>query len=444
MTDTELYRQLLGLTAPWQVSRVELNIAQQEVRVHVSYDFAQPHLLCPECGQPGPYYDLREERAWRHLDSCQFQTFLVARLPRIECREHGVKTIAAPWCEPHSRFTLAFECFALAVLTATGVQARAAALLRLSPTQVQELMARAVDRGLARRDRQQPLPHLSLDEKSFKQGHHYISVLGDSLGKGVLDVVEGRTLEAAKSLLQNSLSSSQRAGVASVSMDMWPAFAGAKAQVLPQAQTVHDRFHIAGYLSDAVDKTRRDESRTLAKAGASPLVKNPLVKNLLVKNPLVKNPLVKSKWLWLRSPEKLTDKQRALFTALQAHDLETSKVWSFKEAFRDFFSAGSVSERDFFSAGSVSEGEAFFWNWYEQAQALGNKHLTKVAQMLCEHLPGLLAYLQHRTSNAVAEGLNAQIQLIKARARGFRRFAQFRIAILFFLGKLDMNPHKTR
>ncbi len=413
MTDTELYRQILGLTAPWQVSRIELDAPQQEVRVYVTYDFGQPHLLCPECGQAGPYYDLREERTWRHLDSCQFQTFLVARLPRIRCRVHGVKTIAAPWCEPHSRFTLAFECFALAVLTATGVQSKAARLLRLSSTQVQEVMARAVERGLTRRNQEQHLPHLSLDEKSFQQGHHYITVLGDSLGKGVLDVVEGRTLEAAKSLLLSSLSLSQREQVASVSMDMWPAFAGAKEQVLPKAQTVHDRFHIAGYLSDAVDKTRRDENRTLTQVGASPLVK--------------------SKWLWLRSPEKLTDKQRALFAALQSHDLETSKVWSFKEAFRDFFCAGSVEE-----------GEAFFWNWYEQALALGNKHLTKVTQMLRDHLPGLLAYLRHRTNNAVAEGLNAQIQLIKARARGFRRFVQFRIAILFFLGRLDMNPHNTR
>lgn len=411
MTDTELYRQLLGLTAPWQVSHVELSIEQQTVRVHVAYDTAQSSLLCPECGQAGPGYDLREERAWRHLDSCQFQTFLVARLPRIQCQTHGVQTIDAPWCEPSSRFTLAFECFAIAVLMATGVQARSAGLLRLSPNQVQDLMARAVERGLGRRDQERRLPHLSLDEKSFHKGHHYITVLGDSLGKAVLDVVEGRTMEATKLLLESSLSLSQKEQVASVSMDMWPAFARAKDEVLPKAQTVHDRFHIAGYLSEAVDKTRRDENRTLAKVGTSPLVK--------------------SKWLWLRAPEKLTNKQRALFVALQSHDLVTSKVWSFKETFRNFFGAGSVEE-----------GEAFFGNWYEQALLLGNTHLTKVAQMLHSHLPGLLAYLCHRTNNAVAEGMNAQIQLIKARARGFRRFAQFRIAILFFLGKLDMNPHK--
>jgi transposase len=359
---------------------------------------------------------LREERAWRHLDSCQFQTLLVARLPRAQCPTHGVKTVEAPWCEPHSRFTLAFECFAIAVLLATGVQARAAALLRLSHSQVHEIMARAVERGLTRRDPEAPLPHLSLDEKSFQQGHHYITVLGDSTHRGVLDVALSRTQEATETLLRDSLSPMQCQQVRSVSMDMWLAFAQAREQVLPQAETVHDRFHIAGYLiagylGVAVDKTRRDEHRRLAQDGASPLSK--------------------SKWLWLRSPENLTDTQRALFTALQSQGLETAQVWSFKEAFRQFFTAGSVVE-----------GEAFFANWYDTALKLGNKHLTKVAEMLRNHLPGLLAYLRHQTNNAVAEGLNGQIQLIKARARGFRRFPNFRVAILFFLGKLDLNPQK--
>jgi len=73
--------------------------------------------------------------------------------------------------------------------------------------------------------------------------------------------------------------------------------------------------------------------------------------------------------------------------------------------------------------------KGFYLFYRERPLALGNRHLTKVAQMLQDHLPGLLAYLRHRTSNAVAEGLNGQIQLIKARARGFRQFAQFRIAI---------------
>jgi transposase len=91
----------------------------------------------------------------------------------------------------------------------------------------------------------------------------------------------------------------------------------------------------------------------------------------------------------------------------------------------------------------VEAGHLFFTQWYEEATALGNKHLTQVADMLKNHLTGLLAYLRHRTTNAMAEGLNSRIQHIKACAHGFRRFDSFRIAILFFLGKLERYPHKS-
>ena len=71
-----------------------------------------------------------------------------------------------------------------------------------------------------------------------------------------------------------------------------------------------------------------------------------------------------------------------------------------------------------------------------------NCHLSKVAEMLVAHSNDLYAYIKHKVTNAAAEGLNAQIQHIKSCARGYRTFASFRIAILFFLGNLDLNPHK--
>ena len=61
--------------------------------------------------------------------------------------------------------------------------------------------------------------------------------------------------------------------------------------------------------------------------------------------------------------------------------------------------------------------------------------------MLLSHLSGLLNYIEHRITNAVAEGFNSRIQSIKAAARGFRRFANYRTRILFFCGKLDLAPY---
>src|SRR5207244_7798784 len=63
---------------------------------------------CPECQTAGPIYDHRE-REWRHLDTCQLQTRLQARVPRVDCPTHGVVQSAVPWATPGSKFTLLFE-----------------------------------------------------------------------------------------------------------------------------------------------------------------------------------------------------------------------------------------------------------------------------------------------------------------------------------------------
>jgi transposase len=412
MDDTQLYAQILGIVSPWHVVRVELDLQAETVRVYLDYHKSKAQFTCPTCGQPSGVYDHREARSWRHLDSCQLKTFLVANLPRVECSLHGVLTVDVPWSEPHSRFTLTFEELAISVLRATQVQWQAARLLRLSPGQVHDIMERSVKRGLARRDKTETLQHLSLDEKSFHEGHHYITVLGDSVGKRVIDVVESRTQEATELLLNTALSPIQRAGVRSVSMDMWAAFMAGCRKALPAADIVHDRYHVASYLNDAVDQTRRAENRALAKQDDTRLNK--------------------TKYLWLKSQDNFTDKQRSAFEKLENLDLETAKVWAFKESFREFFSLRSISDAKW-----------FFYRWFDAAIALENRALTKVAQMLSGHVDGLLAYIRHRVNNAIAEQMNGQIQRIKANARGYRKFESFRVAILFFLGGLSLYPQKS-
>ncbi|MFZ4802917.1 MAG: ISL3 family transposase [Chlorobium sp.] len=367
---------------------------------------------CPTCGEPATLYDHREERTWRHLDSCQFQTYIVAAAPRVRCMTHGVLTVDLPWSEPHSRFTLLFERFAIDVLFATQVQAKTATLLRLTPSQVNDLMERAVLRGLKHRDKDEVIKHLTLDEKSFQHGHQYMVVLGDAERGRVLDVHETRTKDATTALLTDTLTDDQRLHVCSITMDMWEAFMSAAQIILPHADIIHDRFHTAQYLNEAVDKTRRTEHKTLLQQDCTTL----------------KN----SKYLWLKGPDRFTDTQRERFADLRNQDLATAKVWSFKETFRSFFACKTVED-----------GHLFFTQWYKEAIALGNTHLTKVADMLNKHLTGLIAYLRHHRTNAMAESLNSRIQHIKACAHGFRRFSSYRIAILFFLGKLELYPHKS-
>lgn len=118
MRDTEPYRQILGLESPWKVVRVELDVKTQRVDVYAEHA-KRKTWPCPDCEVPCGLHDHDEERTWRHLDSCQFQTHLHARVPRIHCDQHGVRQVRVPWAEPRSRFTLLFEAFAIDVLLET-------------------------------------------------------------------------------------------------------------------------------------------------------------------------------------------------------------------------------------------------------------------------------------------------------------------------------------
>ncbi|MBI5381556.1 MAG: transposase [Opitutae bacterium] len=83
---------------------------------------------------------------------------------------------------------------------------------------------------------------------------------------------------------------------------------------------------------------------------------------------------------------------------------------------------------------------AFFRKWLRKAKACALWPITKVATVLAKHLPGLLSYIKHSVTNAVTEGTNSKIQMIKSCARGFRFFVNYHIAILFHCGKLDLHP----
>ncbi len=104
MESKELYRHLLGINEPWTVDRVDLDMTRGQVDVYVVHDKGV-RFACPECGQEHAVYDHSVERVWRHLDSCQFMTYLHASPPRVSCSLHGVRQARLPWADEGSRFT---------------------------------------------------------------------------------------------------------------------------------------------------------------------------------------------------------------------------------------------------------------------------------------------------------------------------------------------------
>ena len=400
------YSLLLGLGSPWKVADVDLDMAAKLVEIEVVYP-EEYMVLCPECDKSCARKDHREERRWRHLDTMQFQTIIRSRVPRSECPEHGVKTIDVPWAGAGSRFTLLFERFAIEVIMASKSLKEAAALLGLSWDQVHHIQSRAVERGLNRR-KLSSMNKVGIDEKSFLKGHQYASLMTDIEGERVVDVVQGRTLEAADELW-SKIPEKVRGKVEAVAMDMWDAYKTSTHKNAPNAEIVHDKFHIAKYLSGAVDQVRRGENKQLIKKGD--------------------DTLKGTKYLFLKRVGNMRLEEKQQFRELRQTTLKSARAWAIKETFEDFWSYSY-------------EGSAlkFFARWYWWATHSRLAPVIKVAKMLKRHLENIVTYLKYRITNALIEGFNSKIQSIKANARGFRNFENYRVAILFACRKLELYP----
>ena len=363
---------------------------------------------CPECGKELGLYDHAEERRWRHLDSCQFRTYLVARVPRVDCPEHGVRQAKVPWAEPRSRFTLMFERFAIDVLLETDV-AGAAKILGISWDEAHHLMQRAVARGLARRPRRLP-EVIGVDEKAIAKGHRYLTMVCDLEAGTVQHLEEGRSKASLFAYLA-PFTLEEVSAVRAIAMDMWSPFVETLRLWVPAASSkiVFDRFHIVQHMNHAVDLVRRSETRELRREGDQTLTG--------------------SRYLWLYAKENVPARRAEEFALLRERNLKTGRAWALKEMLRELWDRPSLED-----------ATAFHKRWHVWATHSRLAPVIRVAKMVKSHLPNILTYYQHRITNAVSEGINSAIQTIKKRAAGYRNVENFKTAIYFHCGGLDLYP----
>ena len=405
MDSNFLYSQILGIHSPWQVSNVNLDLNSQKVEVFVDYTGVSP--AC-SCGSITHFHGHNKVRQWRHLDTCQLTTLIVCSLPRTKCPQCGkTETINGSWSLPNSRFTLLFENVVISWLLACKNQSAVAKRLNLTFSEVNGIMNRAVSRGLDQR-KLEGIKQLSIDEKSMKKGHHYLTVLCDPKAGHVINVCEHRKSENVIDLIQQELTVEQRQEVEAVSMDMCDSFIVATTATLENADIVHDRFHISKMLNGAVDKVRRQEVSRLSKDNKS-------------------NGLKKSKYLWLTNFEKILPKRKVRFAQAVEASEKTAEVWVYKEAFRSFFDC--KNEED---------AKDFLNNWIKEAEAHQQSALNHVAGTFMKYYEGIINYVKHPITNAFAESMNGKIQELKTRARGFRAFENYRKNILFYFGGLNL------
>jgi len=411
MKDKKLYEQILGLSSPWFVSDVALELSEGRVSIEVSHR-DKHQFCCPKCEAPSSIHDHRE-RSWQHLPTCQLLTIIATRVPRVRCRTHGVLQVRVPWAEENSSLTALFERLVidwLLVANQTAVSER----LGVSWDQVDTVRRRAVERGLLRR-KDTSVENYHVDETSFKKGHEYVTVLSSGDSGHVMEVFDGKEKKPLSDHF-GQLSEEHLQAVQTISMDMSQSFIGAvQANFANWEQIICiDKFHISQYFSKAVNSVRYNEHKELNKEFGESLLKG-------------------TKYDWQRNSQKTDNRGRRHFMELTRSNLRTARAWAIKET------AGQLW--DYTSRTWAKKAWERLLGWIARCRI---NPIKEVGRTVKNHLWGILNAIINNVTNARAESLNSRIQGLKKQACGYRNRARFREAIMFHFGGLDLYPGEVK
>ena len=403
METRELFALALGVTEPWYVAKIDLSPEQR--RLDIGIDFRRGGTFpCPECGVVGRKGYDSEEKRWRHLNFFQYATMLSARVPRIDCPKCGKRMVEVPWARAGSGFTLLFEALVLAMAPHMPMAA-VARLVGEHDTRLWRVVRHYVDTARAARDDSE-VRRVGIDETAARRGHDYISLFVDLDGPRVLFGTEGKdagTVEEFAHDLEDHRGDPD--AVSEVCMDMSPAFIKGVGESLPNASITFDRFHVKKIITDAVDKTRREERADY-----------PELKGM--------------RYALLRNEQTMTDAQLDFVSSLllKKTTMKTARAFHLKMAFDDLYVLASPRA-----------ARAYLTRWCSWAVRSRVPAMMEAARTIRRHFEGVLRWFTSKITNGVLEGINSLIQAAKAKARGYRSTRNLITMAYLIAGRLQFN-----
>ena len=197
------------------------------------------------------------------------------------------------------------------------------------------------------------------------------------------------------------------AGVPRVGLVSWDTglgFAKGIREHLPNAAKAGDKFHVARHANEAVDTVRKAE----AKENAS---------------------LRRTKYLWLSNESALTNRQLETKRSLTRQRLRTARACQMRETLQDIY-------EDSATRAEAEDGLGRLCSWMMHSRL---EPMKAFARLLRRHWDDILAYFDHRRTNALLEGPDSVIQHLKTRARGFRNMDYFSTMIYLTCSRLDLE-----
>jgi len=371
--------------------------------------------ICSGCGRKCPGYDTLPVRRFEFIPFWGILVYFVYAMRRVNCPDCGIKVERVPWADGKRTVTNAYAWF-LARWAKQLSWAQVAEAFRTSWYTVYSSVEMAVHWGRARIDLD-GITAIGVDELCWGKWHRYVTVVYQINRDRIrlLWVGEKRT---AKTLLRffRWFGKPRTKQLKYVCSDMWRPYLKVIAKKASQAIHILDRFHIVAHMNKAIDKVRAAEAKDLERNGYVPILK-------------------KSRWLFLKRPENLTDKQDISLAALLQYNLKTVRSYLLKEDFQFFWEYRSA-----YWAGR------FLDRWCTRAMRSRIEPMKKVAGMLRRHRELILNWFRAKKafSSGIVEGLNAKAKVTTRKSYGFKSFKTLELALYHNLGALPqpIETHK--
>ncbi len=367
--------------------------------------------LCLHCGRACPGYDRLPDRQFAFVPLWNIPVWFRYRPRRVECKTHGIVVEKIPWGDGKRHLTVAHAVF-LADWAKRLSILEVSRRFRATWEQVRDAIGMVVEYGLKHRSLER-IESIGVDEMAIGKGHAYMTAVYQ-LDEGCRRLLWIGKDRKAKTLLLFfvSLGKQRYEKIRFACTDMWKPYLKVLAKKIPQALNILDRFHIMKKFNEAIDEVRRQEVHKLRERKLEPVLTN-------------------ARWLLLKHPRNLTEKQKPRLKELLSYNLKSVRAYLLREEFQHFWTYSSATW-----------ALKFLSYWTRMAMKSKIEPMKKVARMLGSHRSLILNWFEAKgsVSSGMVEALNNTAQLTIRQSFGFRNFRTMELMLYHRLGNLLPPP----
>lgn len=362
--------------------------------------------LCPQCERRCEIVRVMPtERCWRDIRICGITVFFYYQPREIVCSTHGRAQEQIPWAAPNAQVTYRLE-YVMLVYAQLMTAKAAANLLGLPPATFSDILHRTIDR-IRSDHRIRGLRKIGIDEISYHKGKKYATLVYDLDTARVVWVGKGKGSAAINRFFKTKLSDYQRKQIRWATCDMSRAYITAVKEHCPNATLVLDRFHIVKALNAAVDAVRKEEWNKVSRQEGR------VLKGL--------------RWLLFAHSSNRTKSDTRVLNQLKKGNHRIYRAWVLKDEFEQFWGYTYLGS-----------ARTFAKKWMSAALRSRLQPMLAFVKMLRSHFEDIISYLESHITNAIGEGVNRIVKIVKNRASGFYNLDSFADMIYLTVGDLDI------